>query len=823
MIKDFSKYQSIIDEFKGQVFSSDFENRYALATKQLSKTERFLLKMELKRLAAPCTRLIDLRGHVDGECRGYEHDNRVHYLDDIAIKVFEDKLAEYQGYTFGVYEAVMNTENNFRVIYQREKTNLATPDVVPPTAKVFEKTQYPAQLFHFGPYFNRCEERMNFAIAIQVLFNEKHLAEATSSDISVNGCKFRLSAVENIKVRQLVSIRFVGLTGEFQFGKEDTFDYEVRNIQPIEGGLLVGARRVYVGAEERDGFRHFLKGFIQGNKRRYKINLDNSIKALQSRSFEQFVLPKSNELPIFLQDVGGKVTPRYALTCHNNQSIFQYWQDEARKSTIHNLITPERLQRLKKAAAKSNSLLVFSFVHSSNGKSFFYTADTQQLEQDSSFMSQFLGFAASKKSFAITLLSYLPFDAELSDSPLTLADSLAKKDEYLITPVSNDVKTTLSPLTAIVVAQSVESKDIHAFYQSLSYENINTCKLKSFGHKRLTEPLVIDDVGINFNNQRQEPRFKYKTPVVVSANGVSWTGVSHDFSTSGLKLEVEKSVVLKKGDIIDVSFPQLQKITSSFNLKGLPYEVMRLNKSKTVLNLRVYVERHQHIGRSFFKALIQKNREKLTPDEYAMLSPGLAKALRNIYSRTLKTPSLIIQTSGSRYKVEAITTNDDSAKILTYCKQLSDRKQHYNLYPLLSNLQATSLMHSTLKRMKPGNAPIKDILYIAINPHNEIIDQAVTTKLDSELKTDKLKSMFIRNALKRGVFFCLQVIVSRTDEPDMAYLNPELSYIGSYAIHRGKQLEQEIWSVAGVVQICDITEEAMFRYQMMKQATNAAV
>ena len=44
---------------------------------------------------------------------------------------------------------------------------------------------------------------------------------------------------------------------------------------------------------------------------------------------------------------------------------------------------------------------------------------------------------------------------------------------------------------------------------------------------------------------------------------------------------------------------------------------------------------------------------------------------------------------------------------------------------------------------------------------------------------------------------------------------PELSYISSYAIHRGKQLEQDIWSVAGVVQVFDITKEALIRYQLM--------
>ncbi|MCO4799185.1 MAG: PilZ domain-containing protein [Colwelliaceae bacterium] len=817
MTKDFSKYQAIIDEFRGRVLSNDFEAEFSIATKSILKTERFLLKMELKRLANPCTRLIDLRGHVDGECRAFEHENRTHYLDDIAIKVFDDACNDYNGYTFGVYEAVMNTENNFRVIYQKEKNQTSSPTIVKKPKKVFEKTQYPAQLYSFGPYFNRSEERMNFAIPIQIYLNEEQPIEATSSDISINGCKFRFNKIENIKVRQLINIRFTGLEDDFEFGNEDQFTYEVRNIQIIDGLQLVGLSRVYSSSENKDGFRQFLKGFIQGNKRRYKINLDNTINALQSRSFEQFTLPKSNELPIFIEDIQGKISPRFALTSHNNQNIFQYWQDEKRQSTLSYLVTPDRFLRIKKASMLGKSVLVYSFIHISQGKMYFYTADNIQLDDDLEFMQKFLGFAASKESFSITQLNFLELDNELADSPLTLANTLAKKDEYLNMVTSEDVKDTLSKLTSIITAKSITDKDIIAFYQNLSFENINTSKLKNFGHKRLLDGQSVDDVGINYNNQRQEPRFKYKTGVEVDAEGVISTGISHDFSTSGLKIELEKSSLLVKGNIVNITFPQLQKITSSFDLKSLPYEVMRVNRSKTVINLRVFVEKHQHIGRAFFKALIQKNREKLTPDEYAMLSPGLAKALRNIYSGSLKTVALMIQTSGSRYKIETITTNDKNSRLLSYCKQLSDRNQQFNLYPLLNNLQATSLMNTTLKKMQADDSPVSDILYVSINPENEMIDQAVTTKLDSELRSDTLKKMFIKNALKRGEFFCLQVVVSRTDEPDMQYLNPELSYISSYAIHRGKQLEQDIWSVSGIVQIFDITQEAIFRYQLMNE------
>jgi hypothetical protein len=815
MTTDISKYHKIVEQFRGNVLKNDFETNFSAMTQHIPKTERFLLKMELKRLAAPCTRLIDLRGHVDGECRSFEADGRVHYLDDVAIKVYEDNVRFYKDYTFGVYEAVMNTENNFRVIYQKEKNNSGNPLPTEP-AKVFEKTQYPASLFTFGPYHNRIEERMNFAITIDIfLDNDEKKYECTSSDISVEGCRFRFSFQAKISVGEFIKIRFRGLEDEFQFGKEKSFNFEVRNIQKTDRIQLIGCQRVYSNEKKVDGFQSFLQGFIQGNKRRYKVNLDNTINAIQSRNFEQYSLPKSNELPIFIEDSKGNILPRYALTCHNNQPTYQYWQDENRHSTLYCLITPERIIRIRKAQALGKSLLVYSFIHKSQGKSFFYTADVQQLNDDDDFKKEFIGFAASKASFAITQLSMIDVDVDKAHSPLTLSDTLTKKNQYLNLPIPNDAIETLHNLACIVVVNDLTNELKVEQYQQLPFENIEMYRLKNFGHKRLTSPLLMDEVGINYKNQRQEARFKYITPVELKIEGVSCGGKSHDFSILGLKLELDSPCTLKKGGVVYLTFPSLQKITSAFDLKGLPYEVMRINKNKTILNLRVYVEKHQHMGRSFFKALITKNRDKLTPDEYAMLIPGLAKALRNVYSRSLSIPSLMVQTSGSRYKLEALVCGEVQNKLLPVMKQLSDNPSLYNLYPLLNNLQASNGMTSSLKKMQYDDVPITETLYIAVNLDNDVIDKAVTTKTSRELSSPMLQKMFISRALNRGLFFCIQAKLSRTDDPDMDHLNPELSYISSYAIHRGKQIEQDIWSVSGVIQLLDITQETLVRYELL--------
>ena len=209
MTKDFSKYQDIIDSFRGKVNETGFESKFALSTKNFAKTEKFILKMELKRLAGACTRSIDLRGLVDGICKLFEYNGQSHFLDDVAIRVFEENVVEYNDYTFGVYDAVKNTKNNFRIIYQKEQSgNIRSSD--DSLKKTQEKLQYPATLYQFDDNKYRFEERMNYAIAIIITLENRQQLLATSADISVTGCKLRLTNQLPLDVGQIIAVNFFG-------------------------------------------------------------------------------------------------------------------------------------------------------------------------------------------------------------------------------------------------------------------------------------------------------------------------------------------------------------------------------------------------------------------------------------------------------------------------------------------------------------------------------------------------------------------------------------------------------------------------------------
>ena len=65
--------------------TADFEYLLGQMTEGQAASVKILVKMELGRIMTPCTKPIDLRGKVKGECREYQLDGLTHWLDDVAF------------------------------------------------------------------------------------------------------------------------------------------------------------------------------------------------------------------------------------------------------------------------------------------------------------------------------------------------------------------------------------------------------------------------------------------------------------------------------------------------------------------------------------------------------------------------------------------------------------------------------------------------------------------------------------------------------------------------------------------------------------------
>ncbi len=102
-----SEILSVAERLIPAYHAEDFDFLLSQMTEGESPSLKLLVKMELNRIMAPCTKSIDLRGRIDTECRQFTLDGRKHWLDDIALNAYQRGTKKFKGYTEGAWELVM--------------------------------------------------------------------------------------------------------------------------------------------------------------------------------------------------------------------------------------------------------------------------------------------------------------------------------------------------------------------------------------------------------------------------------------------------------------------------------------------------------------------------------------------------------------------------------------------------------------------------------------------------------------------------------------------------------------------------------------------
>lgn len=441
---DLKAYSGIIERMKGLLHSAEFEQTFASLTAGMPKSKQFLLKMELKRLAQPCNYYIDLRGHVDGEVKPYEFQEKTHYLDDKARQIFEDGIAAYGQYTLGVYEEVMNADNNYRVRHRKEteeriRTTLDSLRRGPGLPKESTSLQpelidtpeqhQPNKFVQFGNYVSRSEERMNFGIEVEVRTATERYA-AITNDLSVSGCKLKVPADKVAEPGDVINLALKGLEKEFTLNLPEGLDYQIvgKELQ----GKYAYLRLKRLAPELHPQFNQFLQSFINGNKRRYKVNLDNTTDAVITKGYEQYYLPRINSLPVYLSILDGQVASRFCLTSDYNKGSWHYFLDEQQQSVLSHLLSARRLKHLLNRPLAERADILYCFTHAAKGKLYFYAALSNELAAEPELQAMFFGFGASKPSWRIFHLSLQKTSATNSQSEFALPGSHGVQQTILV-------------------------------------------------------------------------------------------------------------------------------------------------------------------------------------------------------------------------------------------------------------------------------------------------------------------------------------------------------------------------------------------------------
>ena len=805
------KYESLVEELKAHLGTPQFDKLFKSKTASLTKPEQFLIKMEMSRLSQPVARFIDLRGQVTGQVKPYEYDGKQHFMDDTAIEVFEDAIKRHGGYTLAVYEAVMNTENNHRVMQKKAAEQALTDDS--------STTEQSAKVIKFASYESRREERMNYSIKITVELDKDNTVAASTSDISLSGAKIKLGPRYKVKKGQLIGLRLVGLEQDFELGLKNGIQYEVVAVEKVSREYNhVRLKRTFI--ENNDKFDEFLESFIHGNKRRYKVNLDNTLDAVVSKGYEQYYIPRVTSLYTFLSLQGDKLYPSLALTTENNIFIQRYFCDERKLSCLYSIINQQRLGHLLSSPDAVKEEYLYTFTHTVAGKIYYYSATRTELDSQPQLRDLFFGFGSQKDSWQCFKLQLMPSHPEDSYIPLSLPSSAGKNIEKLNKPPTPRVQGLIKDVKYLLILTSVGTKFEQQTYQQLDYNKDAVNQLKQFGHSKHKTPPHLEPVALEYVNLRAHKRYLYKTAISIEHHEQTITGHTRDLSVMGLQIECDQPVEFKKGDIIKLNLPDLQKITKKHDLTNLAYEVMAISKSLTTVNLKVHkVGDLPHMAIKFFTVLIDNNKDKLRVCEETPKIPGLSTALRNMVTKSVCQFPFYLHKEAAHFKAGAIGQGLYPSPLHVLLQNFALLNETTSIDGFLSTDQITEVITPLIKDRSRQDPPLPFTLFVRFDPRQAEISDAITSRCISE-DDYKPQTLFVKKALKNDLVFVFRLYVSRTGRPDIDYLANELKYISQYALHKAKDLEEALWAVAGVGDLIDITEEALTHFDIDRRLIN---
>lgn len=807
-----SYFDQLIEQLKPVVYDADFDAIFQSLVSDLDGPTRFKLKMELNRLAAPCRRTLDLRNQVDNECFPYEHQGRRHQLDDVAIEIFEKGLETYKGvFTQDTFEQILDADNQLRRAQEEERAyaqSLASQNAEPVSGQSpfrnesNEPYSYLAETFHFGRYPYRSEERMNFTIDVLLTNAKQQEFKGITADISITGVRIRLDEPRVIKAQERVELSFVGLTKEFTLDPEMRIPYIVVGVHQTDGKQYIHLSRA---AEfHSDELDHFFERFINGYKKRYRINVDNTYDSIISKGHEQFFLPRTRQLPIYFSEANNRLVADYVLTTDNNRFILETWLNELNQISFGSIFNTRRSQKIisKLEDNATAQVIILSFSITARGKMYHYSATRDELKR-SGLWDTYITFGRQKASWRVFQIDIRKADNSIAWQPQAVPEHI--KVPFRINPPSPDVKKAMKRIKYLAAVSDITSCVSDLTTAELDKSQLPS--LRAFAHFP-TDSLKTKEARLEFVNLRKERRFNYRSRCRVKAGRFIRDAMITDLSISGLQLQMDSPASINTGDAISISMTGFLKNYKKAKLNDLSYIVASIDRDETTLRLKADTAIKPHRGSDFIRFLIREQRDVLKLQVENTSLNGLPLCLRNLYCEA---PAAVPIFFNRSKQGPLLTRRGGVSKWtsgwLNILKSLPGSCNNIiNLQPLLRGDAVAKVFEPKLKSMERDAFPEQMLLLIRLYRQNG--EHIIQTHWCEPNATDDIHG-FVDQCLPNSVFRAITVNLSKAGKPDIQFIQAELAYMSYYAAYKADDLEDVLWKIFGVAETIDITSSLL--------------
>ncbi|MGL4932286.1 MAG: PilZ domain-containing protein [Aeromonas sp.] len=784
---DSEHQQYLIEQLIPLLREQDFDEIFNRVTQQETGNNRFLIKMEIQRKCSPCRRVIDMRNEWGDNYLLHEFDGVTHFMPPEAIGLFQSQCYLYRNiYTLGVYEALQQ--------WQKQHDHIRLDGKLTPALNPFRS--YDVNTITFASYYGRSQERMHFSSPVVIRFSDGDKLPAKCSDLSQGGMRVLVPNLPTYDCGDQVDIFFSGLAQQLANPVlHQPVRYQILGEESKEGKYWLRLVRT----TEQPAFDAFVDDFIKTNKARYRVSVDNQLSAAIIKGYEQFYLPRMTGMPLFFSR-GQSPRLEVTLRTENNQHLLEYWRNEKNHHALAGLFSATRMTQLCPAPGASTETLIYCFTHMVRSHIYFFSATAQELQQ-SGLTALFFQVGSRRPSWRV-----YKFHMEACDP----AEANVGQPQGQDKPTLQDMllQDRLKPIGYCGWLQDISQASPCEEFHHPGELNQNANELQRFVHDQEVAPFDIE--SLHYVQLRKEQRYMHKTVVAIHHQGKSWLGWTRDISPHGMQIELDETFDGEKDDIVIIALPRLQELTKSMDLQRLPYRLVTLNMTRTVLNLCIEGDTERHLGRQFFSLLIESNQNKLKATKEQRRYRGLAQALRNIYTHHLFNTPVYINKIDGVCTPSAIGQSHQARSLQPLLLSCAEQPDQQNLHPILQGDLLKELLINPLRVIAREDKPSEDEVYVA-SIRTKAGQTIFSSRRASSFANVQEKRIFIDLARQRGQFYSVLVGISRTGQPDTNFIANEMNYIAKFAIHKAHKLKEELWSVVGVGELTDTTQATLLR------------
>ena len=780
------------------------------AFEALAKDDQDLVRAEITRLQAPCNAIIDMRVVAPNACQPYGFGQLIHLMTPLGIERFEAEHSRYGRYCVGVFEALQQL--------QYEMTSGA--------ADATEAHSFVSPTLQFFNYPQRSSERMHFSINVLLYSATETKHHLKTVDLSILGLQVKADKSVDVKLGDNVVIVFDGLSSEYNTIANTTIEYDVVRVVEHSDELRIFLHRN--NAHKELQVTEFIANFIRGNKYRYKINLENTIDAVENKVCEQYFTPRFPSLPVFIaqktnaaQPQRTVLQPKFAMSNSGNANILSYWQDEQHQQRIGNLVSQSRIEELINKDPNQREIFVYAFNHVKHNKVYFYSASQAELEAQPGSKNVLLSYGAHKASWRVFKLQLSHMSANQAYTPLSIPNEGHKDAKTENTPPSARLMKHLIDLRYIVLVSDLTDSFAMRYYQQIPLDKSKISLLHQFAHAHNKLPPQINIRRYKYADIRKETRYHLRTSVGLTLNGKTYSGVTEDISISGLRIELDEPLPEFSDPYVSLAFARLQSMTKRFDLSNLAYEIVNIHTNRHIIHLRYCGTQIEQQENPFFMELIERNKEKLKADLLAEETPGLSHALRCIYAKNAMNIAFFISQRTNLFTPEFSVYNQGDGRLKSMLTRFSI-EGHFNLEFLYRDRdQPSPFIRRCLAQLKMGLDTQEHEIFIRYCPEKSHINDVILPYINQQFTSLAQRHQFIKKALASGEFVAIKLILKDTNTVELDTIKTELDYLHEHANYKAEKVVEKLKHIQGFGYILDITDEVLYRHGYDWQAIQA--